>query len=214
VKYQIGPGPELLKEIGQVMVNYSECERSIHDIFRSVMSLDEHQMHLLVSKANLNSEKMIPVIKIELHRVRPAILHESILQALGDFTKSIPERNAVAHWQWAVTEGEEGMATNSLRAKPGQPVERRDFALKDLEKISWKVARAAMLLSNAATLMHLISRQSLADGNWARDRYEPDAELRDQMIQHAIDVTQRHIKAYEAEHFQSEPSPSSDTSQQ
>ena len=44
-------------------------------------------------------------------------------------------------------------------------------------------------------------------------RYEPDAELRDQMIQHTIDVTEGHIKACEAEHFQSEPCPSSGTSQ-
>lgn len=211
MKYQIGPQPELLKEIGQVMVNYSECERSIHNIFRAVMSLDEGQMYLLVSKANLNAEKMVAVIKSEIHRIRPASLHNSILQGLTDFTKSIPKRNAVAHWQWAATKGEEGLATNSLKAKPGQCPEIKNYTLKDLERVAWEIARSAILLGNAAISMHAVNRGFLGSSDWAWDRYEFNSTFRDQDVQYAIDRTHQFISDFEAEHFSPEQPPSSDT---
>lgn len=211
MKYQIGPQPELLKEIGQVMVNYSECERSIHNIFRAVMSLDEGQMYLLVSKANLNAEKMIAVIKSEIRRIRPASLHDSLLQGLTDFTKSIPKRNSVAHWQWAATKGEEGLATNSLKAKPGQPPESRNYALKDLEMVAWEIARSAILLGNVAIAMRAVNRRSLGGSDWIGDRYEFDNRIKDQGVQYAIDRTHQFIADFETEHFSPEQPPSSDT---
>ncbi|WP_122259116.1 hypothetical protein [Pseudomonas syringae] len=212
MKYRIGPPAELLKEIGQVMVNYSECERSIHDIFRAVMSLDESQMYLLVAKANLNTEKMIPVIKAELHRIRPANLHESVLQGLADFTKSIPKRNAVAHWQWAVTEGREGFATNSLKVKPGFAPEDRQYTLNDLQRIAWEIARSAILLGNASMAMGFVSRRSLGGLNWSGDRYNFDSDFQAMGIQYALDRAQSFISDYESEHFPPEYSPSSRTS--
>lgn len=213
MKYQIGPQPELLREIGQVMVNYSECERSIHDIFRAVMSLDKDQMYLLVSKANLNAEKMITVIKSEIHRIRPDTLHDSLLQGLTDFTKSIPKRNAVAHWQWAVTKDENGLATNSLKAKPGQPPESRNYTQKDLELIAWEIARAAILLANTAICMRSINRRSLGGTDWDVDRYEFDSGYLDQAAQYAIQRNQSFIANFEAEHFAPEQPPSSGTDQ-
>ncbi|PIB56176.1 hypothetical protein [Pseudomonas sp. 2995-1] len=209
MKYQIGPQPELLREIGQIMVNYSECERSIHDIFRAVMSLDKGQMYLLVSKANLNAEKMVTVIKSEMHRIRPATLHDSLLEGLADFTKSIPKRNAVAHWQWAVTKGDDGLATNSLKAKPEQPPESRNYTRKDLELIAWEIARAAILLANAAICMRSINRRSLGGTDWGVDRYEFDSGYLDQAAQYALERNQSFIAKFEAEHFATEQPPSS-----
>lgn len=210
MKYQIGPQPELLKEIGQVMVNYSECERSIHDIFRVAMSMDEDQMHLLVSKANLNTEKMIPVIKSVLHRIRPSSLHDSIMQGLSDFSKSVPKRNAVAHWQWAVTQGSVGMATNSLKAKPGQPAESRHYTLKELERIAWELARSAILLVNAATAMRSIG-QPLADATWGRNPYEFESDSLDHAVAYATDRVQQFIRTFESENFPPSQSPYADT---
>ncbi|MCV4343338.1 hypothetical protein [Pseudomonas capsici] len=213
MKYQIGPKPELLKEIGQIMVNYSECENSIHDIFRAVMSLDEDQMYLLVSKANLNSEKMVAVIKSEIHRIQPTILHNSILEGLTGFTKSIPKRNAVAHWQWAVTDGEEGLAMNSLKAKPRQSPEIRNYTLKDLELIAWEIAKSAILLANAAISMRSTKRRSLGGSDWRMDRYEFNNSHIDQLTKCALENTQSFIANFEAEHFAPEQPPSSGTDQ-
>ncbi|AYL16353.1 hypothetical protein D9N00_18900 [Pseudomonas syringae pv. actinidiae] len=212
MKYRIGPEPELLKEIGQIMVNYSACEHAIHSIFRAVMSLDEQQTYLLVSKANLNAEKMVGVIKSELHRIRPLSLHESILSGLTDFTKSIPKRNTIAHWQWAVTTDQAGMATNSLKAKPGQDIETRDYSLKDLQLISWEIARATVLLTSAATMIRGVARQALAGNDWVGNRYEFDSDILNELIQYSIDRTRKFITDYEADNFPIEQPPSSDKS--
>ncbi|KTB99534.1 hypothetical protein AO387_21575 [Pseudomonas syringae ICMP 11168] len=213
MKYRIGPEPELLREIGQIMVNYSACEHAIHSIFRAVMSLDEQQIYLLVSKANLNAEKMVGVIRSELHRIRPSSLHDPILSGLADFTKSIPKRNTVAHWQWAVTTDQTGLATNSLKSKPGQAVETRSFSLKDLELISWGIARAAILLESASNMMQPIARKTLVGNDWAGHQYELNSTMLNEQVQCAIDRTQSMISEYEAQNFPSEQPPSSDISQ-
>lgn len=212
MKYQIGPEPELLKEIGQVMVNYSQCESSIHGIFQTVMGLDEGQMYLLVSKANLNTEKMVAVIRSEIHQVRPTLLQQSVLDGLTLFTTSTPMRNAVAHWQWAVTTGLVGTAINSLKAKPNQDPDVRHYTLKDLQLISWQIAKATFLLMDASVLMTTATRSALAGESWRQLPYELAANIdrRNQLIEIAIQNIRQRIDEYEGEHFSSEPPPSSD----
>lgn len=185
-QYQIGPGPDLTREIGQIIVNYSECERSIFDIFRRVMSLSDHDAYLLVRHANVNAEKMLAVIKAEIARVKPKVLAESIQEALDIFKSAIEHRNIVAHWQWAATEGDTGLAFNSIKSKPGEPQPGRPFELAELKATAWKLAKAATLLANASIMMFTSKSTSLSEGGWTTKPYPNRTALDEWLVEEAL----------------------------
>lgn len=198
-QYSIGPGPELTKEIGQIMVNYSECERSIFNLFKNVMNLSGHDAHLLVKHANMNPEKMLAVIRLELNKVKPAVLIPSIREALDLFKSSIEHRNIVAHWQWAVTDGETGLAFNDLKSKPGEQSTGRLFELGELRATAWKLAKAAILLAQANVMMFERKSSVLSHGNWAPNAYSNRGAMDEAMISQALDQVWSHIQNVEVQ---------------
>ncbi|MDU9394310.1 hypothetical protein [Pseudomonas sp. zfem002] len=196
-QYQIGPGPDLTREIGQIIVNYSECERSIFDIFRNIMSLSDHDAYLLVRHANVNAEKMLAVIKTEIARVKPAVLVEPIKEALDAFKSAIEHRNIVAHWQWAVTEGDTGLAFNAIKSKPNERQAGKPFELSELKATAWKLAKAATLLANAAIMMFTRKPASLSQGAWAPNGYSNRTVLDEWMIEVALARIQEQLQNVE-----------------
>jgi hypothetical protein len=207
-QYSIGPGPDLTKEIGQIIVNYSECERSIFDVFKNIMNLSSHDAYLLVKHANMNSEKMLAVIKAEINRVKPAALIPAIREALDLFKSSIEHRNIVAHWQWAVTDGSAGLAFNDLKAKPGEQNNGRLFELSELQTTAWKLAKAAILLGNAAVMMFERMPSALSQGGWAPSTYSSRGAADEMMIKLALDQVRQHIQRIEEQIQQDAQRPS------
>lgn len=207
-QYKIGPGPDLTREIGQIIVNYSECERSIFNIFRGVMSMSEHDAYLLVRHANVNAEKMLAVIKAEIARVKPAILVEPIKEALDAFKSAIEHRNIVAHWQWAVTEGDTGLAFNAIKSKPGEPQAGKPFELTELKATAWKLAKAATLLANASIMMFTSKPTSLSQGAWSPNAYSNRTAQDEWMIQVALDRLREQLQKVEEQIQQDSQPPS------
>ncbi|MNJ47219.1 hypothetical protein D3C77_423710 [compost metagenome] len=198
-QYQIGPGPELTREIGQIIINYSECERSIFEIFKNIMNLSEHDSYLLVRHANMNAEKMLAVIKAEINRIKPSSLVEPVKEALDLFKSAIEHRNIVAHWQWAVTDGDTGLAFNAMKAKPGESQSGRPFELSELKSTAWKLAKAAVLLSNAAIMMFAPQRGVLTQGGWAPSGYSNRGATDEWMIGYALDKLRDHLQRVESQ---------------
>lgn len=196
-QYQIGPGPDLTREIGQIIINYSECERSIFDIFKSIMRLSDHDAFLLVRHANLNSEKMMAVIKAEITRIKPGILVDPLKEALNIFKSTIEHRNVVAHWQWAVTKGDTGLAFNAMKSKAGEHQSGRQFELSELKATAWKLAKAATLLANVAIMMFASKPTVLSQGGWAPSGYSNRGALDEWMIGTSLDRIRGHLEKVE-----------------
>lgn len=197
LKYRIGPPPDLLQEIGQIMVNYSECERAIYGIFRNVMSLGEQDAYLLVKHANLNAEKMTCIIRAEISRIKPQGLIKPLLEALDIFKLSIEHRNIVAHWQWAVTEGDSGLAFNSLKAKPGAQHEGRAYNLVELKATAWRLTKAAILLDTVSITMFEVRKSVLSYPSWAPNNYRNETALDEFMINITLSQTREKLEQVE-----------------
>lgn len=195
--YRIGPSADLLKEIGQIMVNYSECERAIYSVFRNIMSLDQGDAYLLVKHANLNAEKMSAIIRAEIDRVKPSSLVTVLREALDLFKSSIEHRNIVAHWQWALTDGETGLAFNSLKAKPNEPQTGRPYDILELKTTAFRLAKAATLINTVAITMFEVRKQILADPGWGPNSYSNRNATDEWMIKISLETTRDHLDRVE-----------------
>ncbi|MGX1174288.1 hypothetical protein [Pseudomonas sp. R151218B TE3479] len=207
-RYQIGPAPELLQEIGQIMVAYSECERSIFAIFKGVMSLDEQDAYLLVKHANLNAEKMLSIIRVQIQRIKPDCLEGPLCEALEIFKRSIEHRNIVAHWQWALTDGTSGLAFNALKAKPGELLNGRSYELEELKLTAWQLAKAAILLGTVAVSMFEVRRTLPTNPGWSPNYYSNRDKQDELIVQSAIDLVREHLDLMDKSMNQSGPSTS------
>jgi hypothetical protein len=191
--YRIGPSADLLKEIGQIMVNYSECERAIYNVFRNIMSLDQRDAYLLVKHANLNAEKMSAIIRAEIDRVKPSTLVEPLREGLDLFKFSIEHRNIVAHWQWALTEGDTGLAFNSLKAKPDEPQVGRAYDIEELKTTAFRLVKAATLINTVSITMFEARKQILAYPGWGPNSYSNRTAIDEWVIKISLEPTRDHL---------------------
>ncbi|RZI32370.1 hypothetical protein [Pseudomonas orientalis] len=211
--YRIGPSAELLKEIGQIMVNYSECERAIYSVFRNIMSLDQGDTYLLVKHANLNAEKMSAIIRAKIDQVKPSSLIEPLREGLNFFKSSIEHRNIVAHWQWALTEGDTGLAFNSMKSKPDEPEAGRAYDIVELKTTAFRLAKAATLINTVSITMYEVRRQILAYPGWEPNSYSNRTAIDEWIITFSLDKTRDHLDRIEKALYRSVQPPSNDKDQ-
>lgn len=207
-RYQIGPGPELLQQIGQILVNHSECERAIFGIFKGVLNLSENDAYLLAKQNVLNAEKMANIILEERDRIQPSLLQAPLEEAIRLFRSSIQLRNEVAHWQWAVTDGQSGFASNSIKGKPSSTIQGKEYDLPQLRDGAWLLAKAATLLNQVAISMFARDVSMLSDPTWQPSGYRFDTSLNELMVNFALDQTREMLERIEAELHDSSLRPS------
>ncbi|WP_439871362.1 hypothetical protein [Pseudomonas syringae] len=195
--YRAGPSAELLNEIGQIMVNYSECEHAIYNVFRNTMSLDQGAAYLLVKHANLNAEKMSAIIRAEIDSVKPSALIDPLREGLELFKSSIEHRNIVAHWQWALTEVDAGLAFNSLKAKPDEAKVGRVYDIVELKATAFRLFKAAALINTVAITMLEVRKQILAHPDWGANSYSSRTEIDEWMIKIPLQTTRDHLNRVE-----------------
>lgn len=205
--YRIGPPTELLEQIGQIMVNYSECERAIFEIFKSVMNISEKDGYLLVRITKINTEKMLEIIKQKIESINPKPLIEPLQEGISLFKKSVTLRNMIAHWQWAITDGEAGLAFDSIKAKPEAKGDGRNFKLSELKSVAWVLAKSAMLLGQVSIMIRPSQPLQLSMGGWASNNYSTEIELYEEIIKLNLTRTQEIIHQYEKAHPQEAVAP-------
>lgn len=198
-RYKIGPGPELLQEIGQILVNYSECERAIYNIFKSVMSLSEEDAYLLVKYGNINPEKMLAIVLSKHDRIMPPLLRQPLKEAVSLFKGSIELRNEVAHWQWAITDGKSGLAFNSIKSKPEATGNGKTYELSELQKGAWRLAKSAVLLNQIAVSMFAEHSSKLSCSAWAPCNYNAPRAVDELMVEFSLSQTRKMLDRVEAE---------------
>ncbi len=195
--YRAGPSDDLLKAIGQIMVNYSECERAIYSVFCNIMALDQGSAYLLIKHANLNAEKMSAIIRAKIDSVKPSVLVDPLREGLDLFKSSIEHRNIVAHWQWALTEGDTGLAFNSLKAKPDEPQIGRAFDIVELKTTGFRLIKAATLINTVSITMFEVRNQILAYPGWGPNSYSNRNVIDDWMIKVSLEVTRDNLDRVE-----------------
>lgn len=189
-KYRIGPPAELTQEIGQVVVNYSECERAIFSIFRLVMHLSDEDAYLLVKHANLHADKMSFIIGHKIDQIRPGLLADPLTKALQEFKRLGQKRNVLAHWQWAVTESDTGLAFNSIKGKLGEAGRGHPYSLDDLKTIASDLAKTAAMLNFISLGIRPCGALTVNSADWRQGSYS--SMLDDAMLQYALDrLTER-----------------------
>lgn len=213
-RYQIGPEPDFLQQIGQILVNYSECERVIFGIFKAVMRLSEEDAYLLVKYGNLNPEKMLTIVVTHTDRIRPSLLREPLKEAIKLFKDSIALRNEVAHWQWAITDGTAGLAFNSIKGRPDAINTGKSYELSELRHGAWLLAKAAMLLNHVAVCMYEDHSSKLSGPAWAPCNYSIRDELDEWALGFSLQRTREMFDPAQAENDDYARPPSEDTTRQ
>lgn len=212
--YRIGPEPELLAQIGQIIVNYSECERAIFQIFKGVMDLTPEDGQLLVKAGNVNPEKMIAIVQKKMDGIQPALLRKPLRESIALFRSTIEFRNVVAHWQWAISDGETGFATNSIKDLPGAEPVGKSIQLSELKSKAWVLAKAASMLNHVAICMYPVPRIELSGPAWEPGYYSRRGQMDELMLGIALLKTQEMLSRVEASMAPAEPEPSGDKAPQ